>query len=201
MFCPRGGVNLNNNTGVLTSGATLGILARYCGYVGWADWCAKHGFEAGNKKREKANAGKMRIAVISAASLLIAAVALTLILSKPQTSNKAAEQPATISEPPAFEETDSETLRYHELLKYCTDAAAAKCDSVRFAMQEYSRILNDIRSLSEQCTEDAFKGNDTLQRMYAAQIFSACREVCLPLWIEAHTEYQDSLQAMIDSMP
>ena len=154
------------------SGATLGILARYCGYVGWADWCAKHGFEAGNKKREKANAGKMRIAVISAASLLIAAVALTLILSKPQTSNKAAEQPATISEPPAFEETDSETLRYHELLKYCTDAAAAKCDSVRsrrdtmtmneyyqFAMQEYSRILNDIRSLSEQCTEDAFKGN------------------------------------------
>ena len=196
------------------SGATLGILARYCGYAGWADWCAKHGLEAGNKKREKANAGKMRIAVISAASLLIAAVALTLILSKPQASNKTEEQPAAISKPPAFEETDSEILRYQELLKYCTDAAAVKCDSVRsrrdrmtmdeyyqFAMQEYSRILNNMRSLSEQCTEDAFKGNDTLQRMYAAQIFSACREVCLPLWIEAHTEYQDSLQASIKSYP
>ena len=196
------------------SGATLGVLARYCGYAGWADWCAKHGLEAGNKKREKTKTGKMRIAVISAASLLIAAVALTLILSEPQESNKAAEQPAAISEPPVFEETDSGTLRYQELLKYCTDAAAVKCDSVRsrrdrmtmdeyyqFAMQEYSRILNDIRSLSEQCSEDAFKGNDTLQRMYAAQIFSACREVCLPLWIEAHTEYQDSLQASIKSYP
>ena len=71
----------------------------------------------------------------------------------------------------------------------------------QFAMQEYSRILNDIRSLSEQCTENAFKGNDTLQRMYAAQIFSACREVCLPLWIEAHIEYQDSLLASIKSYP
>ena len=185
------------------SGATLGILARYCGYTGWADWCAKHGFEAGNKKREKANAGKMRIAVISAASLLIAAVALTLILSKPQASNKTEEQPAAISKPPAFEETDSEILRYQELLKYCTDAAAVMTmdEYYQFAMQEYSRILNDIRSLSEQCTEDAFKGNDTLQRMYAAQIFSACREVCLPLWLEAHTEYQDSLQASIKSYP
>lgn len=196
------------------TGATLGLLARYCGYAGWADWCAKHGFEADNEKGRKTKTGKMRIAVISAASLLIAAAALTLIFLKPQASNKAEEQPAAVSEPPAFEETDGETLRYHELLKYCTDAAAFKCDSVRsrregmtmdeyyrFAMQEYSRILDDMRDMAEQCATDAFKDNDTLRRMYSAQIFSTCREVCLPLWIEAQTEYQDSLQAMIDSMP
>lgn len=40
------------------SGATLGILARYCGYAGWADWCAKHGLEAGNKKERKQMQGK-----------------------------------------------------------------------------------------------------------------------------------------------
>ena len=143
----------------------------------------------------------MSITSISAAALLIAA----LLVWRPWAENttteqpaaiSTAEQPAAISEPPAFEETDGETLRYHELLKYCTDAAAVKCDSVRsrregmtmdeyyrFAMQEYSRILDDMRDMAEQCAADAFKGNDTLQRM------------------EAQTEYQDSLQAMIDSMP
>ena len=71
----------------------------------------------------------------------------------------------------------------------------------RFAMQEYSRILDDMRDMAEQCATDAFKDNDTLQRMYSAQIFNACREICMPVWTEAQTEYQDSLQAMIDSMP
>ena len=126
---------------------------------------------------------------------------------RPWAENPTAEQPAAISEPPAFEETDGETLRYHELLKYCTDAAAVKCDSVRsrregMTMDEYYRFaMHDMRDMAEQCATDAFKDNDTLRRMYSAQIFSTCREVCLPLWIEAQTEYQDSLQAMIDSMP
>ena len=70
----------------------------------------------------------------------------------------------------------------------------------RFAMQEYSRILDDMRDMAEQCATDAFKDNDTLRRMYSAQIFSTCREVCLPLWIEAQTEYQDSLHTRIASM-
>ena len=70
----------------------------------------------------------------------------------------------------------------------------------RFAMQEYSRILDDMRDMAEQCAADAFKNNDTLRHMYSAQIFSTCREVCLPLWIEAQTEYQDSLHTRIASM-
>lgn len=195
------------------SGATLGILAQYCGYAGWADWCSRH--KAGtDRTAEKGKIRKIRPAAISATVLLVAAAAVVLVLWMPWLKDLPEEQPAAISEPPVFEETDSRTLRYQELLKYCTDAAAVKCDSIRsnrermtldeyykFAMQEYSRILNDMRSLSEQCTEDAFKGNDTLQRMYAAQIFSACREICLPLWIEAQTEYQDSLQASIKSHP
>ena len=192
------------------TGATLGLLARYCGYAGWADWCSRHGAESGaNGGTGRNRARKARIASVSAAALLIAA----LLVWRPWAENPTAEQPAAISEPPAFEETDGETLRYHELLKYCTDAAAFKCDSVRsrregmtmdeyyrFAMQEYSRILDDMRDMAEQCAADAFKDNDTLQRMYSAQIFSTCREVCLPLWIEAQTEYQDSLQARIASM-
>ena len=193
------------------TGATLGLLARYCGYAGWADWCSRHGAGTGtNGETGRSRARKVSITSISAAALLIAA----LMVWRPWAENPTAEQPAAISEPPAFEETDGETLRYHELLKYCTDAAAVKCDSVRsrregmtmdeyyrFAMQEYSRILDDMRDMAEQCATDAFKDNDTLQRMYSAQIFNACREICMPVWTEAQTEYQDSLQAMIDSMP
>ena len=93
------------------TGATLGLLARYCGYAGWADWCAKHGAGTGtNGETGMSRARKVSITSISAAALLIAA----LLVWRPWAENTTAEQPAAISEPPAFEETDGETLRYQK---------------------------------------------------------------------------------------
>lgn len=83
-------------SGNAPTGATLGLLARYCGYAGLADWCAKHGAGTGtNGETGRSRARKVSIASISAAVLLIAA----LLVWRPWAENTTAEQPAAISEP------------------------------------------------------------------------------------------------------
>ena len=174
------------------SKATLGILARYCGYAGWEDWCGQQEKE-GKKNKGR---GKGRIYIISASLLsIIAAIAAIWSISYDSTDRKEPEGPK-------FTKSDSFEFRYEELLKHCVSQAAEMCDSVRavkstmnkdeyftYANQQYSKILERMRVLSTQYASEAFEDNDSLRLAYGALIFNACRETCLPLYMEAYREY------------
>lgn len=141
------------------SKATLGILARYCGYAGWEDWCGQQEKE-GKKNKGR---GKGRIYIISASLLsIIAAIAAIWSISYDSTDRKEPEGPK-------FTKSDSFESRYEELMKYCISQAAEMCDSVRahkdnmdkdeyfaFANEQYSKILERMRVLSTQYASEAF---------------------------------------------
>ena len=178
------------------SKATLGILARYCGYAGWEDWCGQQEKE-GEKNKGR---GKGRIYIISASLLsIIAAIAAIWSISYDSTDRK-------VPEGPKFTKSDSFEFRYEELMKYCVSQAAEMCDSVRahkdnmdkdeyfaFANEQYSKILDRMRVLSTKYASEAFEDNDSLRLAYGAMIFNACRETCLPLYMEAYREYYNTV--------
>ena len=57
------------------------------------------------------------------------------------------------------------------------------------SLEQYSKILDRMRVLSTKYASEAFEDNDSLRLAYGALIFNACRETCLPLYMEAYREY------------
>ena len=67
-----------------------------------------------------------------------------------------------------------------------------------FANEQYSKILDRMRVLwmrvlSTKYASEAFEDNDSLRLAYGAMIFNACRETCLPLYMEAYREYYNTV--------
>lgn len=50
-----------------------------------------------------------------------------------------------------------------------------------------------MRVLSTKYASEAFEDNDSLRLAYGAMIFNACRETCLPLYMEAYREYYNTV--------
>lgn len=130
---------------------------------------------------------------------IIAAIAAIWSISYDSTDRK-------VPEGPKFTKSDSFEFRYEELMKYCVSQAAEMCDSVRahkdnmdkdeyfaFANEQYSKILDRMRVLSTKYASEAFEDNDSLRLAYGAMIFNACRETCLPLYMEAYREYYNTV--------
>ena len=70
-----------------------------------------------------------------------------------------------------------------------THFATADEKDKTFANEQYSKILDRMRVLSTKYASEAFEDNDSLRLAYGAMIFNACRETCLPLYMEAYREY------------
>lgn len=60
-------------------------------------------------------------------------------------------------------------------------------------IEQYSKILDRMRVLSTEYASEAFEDNDSLRLAYGALIFNACRETCLPLYMEAYREYYNTV--------
>ena len=178
---------------------TLAVLARYCGYNGWQDWCGRSSGEEEKKHRT----WTLRYYIAGACAVVVGLI-IFLLLSRQQ-----AEGPAPgLPEAPAFSgEDDGDQQKYDRILQYCTKVALLKCDSVRlhresmddkaysrYASEQYSRILNEMKALSDELCSEAFGDDEVLMRINSAQIFSICRENCLPLWVEVYKLQGSSVQ-------
>lgn len=182
--------------GYLRSGSapsknTLAVLARYCGYDGWQDWCGRSGGDNTKTRR----IGKASYYVAGGGALLLVLLTIFLFLFRPWV-----ESPGTaLPEAPEFSGTEEEQQKFDRILEYCTTIAVIKCDSVRlyrdsmdsrtysaYAYNQYSRILNEMRDLCEKLCTEAFGEDETQMRIYNAQVYNICWENCMELWYEAY---------------